>query len=57
MFQLFKKSSPTKKLEKEYRRLLEESYRLSTIDRMKSDLKAAEAQEVLKEIENLKKEA
>ena len=56
MFQLFKKSSPAEKLEKEYRRLLEESYRLSTIDRMKSDLKAAEAQEILKEIENLKKE-
>ena len=41
------------KLEKKYKQLLEESYRLSTTDRQKSDLKAAEAEEVRKELDAL----
>lgn len=52
MFGLFK--SKKQKLEDTYKKLLEESYKLSTIDRAKSDLKAAEAAEVLKKIESLK---
>jgi hypothetical protein len=39
------------KLEKKYQKLLEESYKLSHVDRKKSDLKAAEAEELRKEID------
>ena len=49
---LFKKD-PRKKLEKEYRALMEEAYKLYTIDRRKSDLKRAEAEEILKKIEEI----
>lgn len=53
MFGLFGKSDPKAKLEKKYRKLLEESHRLSTTNRAQSDKVAAEADEVLKEIEKL----
>ncbi|MCA1751980.1 MAG: Lacal_2735 family protein [Cryomorphaceae bacterium] len=53
MFGLFGKSDPKEKLEKKYRKLLEESHRLSTTNRAQSDRVAAEAEEVLKEIEKL----
>jgi hypothetical protein len=53
MLSLFKKKSPSAKLEKKYRKLLEESYKLSTINRMESDKKRAEAERVLEEIEKL----
>ncbi|MEN0110137.1 MAG: Lacal_2735 family protein [Planctomycetota bacterium] len=49
MFGLFQ--DPKAKLEKRYAKLLEESHRLSTIDREASDRKAAEADEVLRQIE------
>jgi hypothetical protein len=55
MFGLFKKKDPIAELQKKYEKLLQESYQLSHQDRKKSDLKAAEADAVLKEIENLKK--
>ena len=51
MFGLFKKKSPVEKLQDEYKKLMEESYRLSTTDRKASDLKRAEADKVLKQIE------
>ena len=41
------------KLEKKYQQLLDEAYRLSHVDRKKSDLKTAEAEDVRKEIESL----
>lgn len=47
------KSNPKAKLEKQYKKLLEESYRLSTTDRAKSDKVRAEAEEVIKQIEEL----
>lgn len=53
MFNLFKKKTKREKLERKYRSLLEESHRLSTIDRKASDLKQAEAAQVLKEMELL----
>jgi DnaJ-domain-containing protein 1 len=53
MFGLFKKKSPKEKLQAEYRKLLEESHRLSTINRAESDKMAAKADEVLKKIEAL----
>jgi len=40
-----------KKLEAKYKKLSEEAYRLSTVDRTKSDAKTAKAEEVLKQIE------
>ena len=42
-----------KKLEKKYRKLLDESYRLSHVDRKASDLKAAEADEIRKQLDAL----
>lgn len=57
MFGLFGKNDPKAKLEKKYKKLLEESHRLSRTDRAKSDMVRAEAEEVLKEIENLENES
>lgn len=56
MFGLFKKKSPKDKLQQEYRKLLEEAHRLSTINRAESDKTAAKADEVLKKIEALDNE-
>ncbi len=53
MFNLFK--TPRQKLEKKYQQLLEEAFRLSHVDRKKSDLKAAEAEEIRKQLELLDK--
>ncbi len=56
MFSLFKKKSKIEVLDKQYQRLLKESYELSTTDRKASDKKAAEANLILKEIEQLEAE-
>ncbi|MEM1303555.1 MAG: Lacal_2735 family protein [Planctomycetota bacterium] len=56
MFGLFASKTKKQQLEEKYSKLLAESHRLSTIDRMKSDLKAAEADAVLKEIDALGEE-
>lgn len=53
MFGLFKKKSPSEVLQKKYSQLMEEAHRLSKTDRSASDAKVAEANEILKEIENL----
>ena len=53
MFGLFK--NPKAKLEQKYQKLLQEAFRLSHIDRKKSDLKTAEAEEVRKAIDELEK--
>jgi hypothetical protein len=53
MFGLFKKKSQKEQLEEAYEKLLKESYKLSTINRTASDAKAAEADAILKKIENL----
>ena len=53
MFGIFKKKSKTEVLEKKYDNLLNEAYKLSTINRKASDEKTAEADLVLKEIEKL----
>lgn len=55
MFGLFKKKNPIEKLQVKYKELLKESYELSTSNRKLSDAKVAEAEEVLKQIEELKK--
>ena len=45
------------KLEAKYKKLLEESYQLSTVDRTKSDLKAAEADNVRLQLDALENES
>jgi hypothetical protein len=56
MFGLFKKKSPLEKLEIKYQELLKEAYKLSTSNRSQSDAKTFEANEVLKQIDLLKKQ-
>ena len=53
MFGLFKKKDPREELEKRYKELLAESYRLSTVDRKASDLKRAEAEELIDAMDKL----
>ncbi|NJL75363.1 MAG: Lacal_2735 family protein [Saprospiraceae bacterium] len=54
MFGLFKKKTKRELLQKKYEQLLEESYKLSHTDRKASDLKRAEAEEILNEMEKMK---
>lgn len=54
MFGLFNKKSKVEKLQLKYKKLLEEAHRLSTTNRSASDEKTFEANEVLKEIEQIK---
>jgi len=53
---MFWKKSPIQKLQKQYDKLTEEAFRLSKTDRTKSDEKYAEADVVMKEIEQLQRE-
>ena len=53
MFGLFKKKTEKEKLEERYKKLMKQSYELSTKNRTQSDQKAAEADAVLKQIEAL----
>lgn len=53
MFGFFKKKSEKEKLEEQYKKLMEESYRLSHVDREASAKKNGEAEEVLKKLEQL----
>ncbi|RPD90748.1 Lacal_2735 family protein [Aureibaculum marinum] len=55
MFNLFKKKSEIEKLNDKYKKLLEESHKLSTTNRKESDSKYAEADEILRKIETLNK--
>lgn len=50
MIKLFKRKSEKEKLQKKYHRLLAEAHKLSTVDRMASDQKKAEAEEISKKI-------
>lgn len=51
MFGFFGSGNKLKRLEKQYRKLLEESHALSSVNRARSDMKRAEAEEVLKKID------
>ena len=55
MLNLFKRKTPREKLEAEYRKLLEEAHRLSTMNRAASDQKRAEAEAVLARMDQLQK--
>ena len=54
MFGLFKKETEVEKLTRQYKSLLEESYKLSHHNRAASDQKAVEAEELMAKIEALK---
>ena len=51
---LFKRKSKKEKLEKKYQKKLEEVYKMSTINRSKSDALTYEAEQILRELENEK---
>lgn len=53
MFGLFKKKNHKERLESQYRKLLKDSYTLSTTNRKASDQKRAEAEKLLRQIEAL----
>ena len=55
MLNLFKRKTPREKHEAEYRKLLEEAHRLSTMNRAASDQKHAEAEAVLARMDQLPK--
>ncbi|KRP28509.1 Lacal_2735 family protein [Polaribacter sp.] len=50
MFGLFKKKSEVEKLQDKYKKLMEEAYKLQSINRGQSDQKYLEADNILKEI-------
>lgn len=53
MFRFFKKKSEKEKMEDRYDALIKKSYELSHVDRAASDKLAAEAAELLLQIESL----
>lgn len=53
MFGLFKKKTEKQVLEEKYRKLLEKSHRLSTVNRRQADEALAQAEEVAKEMAKL----
>lgn len=55
MFGLFKKKSPIDKLNEQYSQLMAEAHKLSASNRRLADEKMAEAEEVLKKMDELKK--
>lgn len=55
MLGLFKKKSEVDKLQEQYKNLIKQAFELSKSNRTKSDEKTAEAEEILKQIDALKK--
>jgi len=53
MFGLFKKKNEKEKLQEAYKKLMKEAYDLSASNRSASDNKYAEADVIMKKIENL----
>ncbi|MCB0400015.1 MAG: Lacal_2735 family protein [Winogradskyella sp.] len=54
MFGLFKKNTEKEKLQKQYEKLMAEWHKLSTTNRAASDIKYAEAQKILDQLDALK---
>ena len=54
MFSFFRKKSELERLTEEYQAMLEQSFKLSTVDRKASDLKRAEAEALIPRIDELK---
>lgn len=55
MFGLFKKKSKIEKLQDEYKKLKEKAYSLSKTDRSASDKLTAQAEEILDQIDEIRK--
>ncbi|MCP4522105.1 MAG: Lacal_2735 family protein [Cytophagales bacterium] len=55
MFGFFKKKSQVEVLQEKYQKLMQESHKLSTVDRAAADAKYAEAEKVAEQIQELKK--
>jgi hypothetical protein len=53
MFGIFKKKSEIEVLQQKYEKLMEEAYKLSTVNRAESDKKVGEADLIHKQIEAL----
>lgn len=53
MFNLFKKKSEIEKLQDSYKKVMEEAYKLQSVNRTDSDQKYFEADEILKKIETI----
>ena len=53
MFGIFKKKSEKDKLQESYKKVMEEAYKLQSINRTDSDKKYLEADNILKKIESL----
>ena len=53
MFGLFKSKSELDKLNEQYKKLLAEYHKLSTVDRKKADDKMAEAEEIAKKMDEI----
>ena len=53
MFNLFKKKNEVEKLQDAYKKIMEETYKLQSINRTNSDQKYLEADNILKKIETL----
>ncbi len=53
MFGLFKKKTELEKLQDNYKKLMEEAYKLQSVNRSDSDQKYLEADNLLKKIEAL----
>jgi hypothetical protein len=53
MFGIFKKKTERQRLNERYRKLMKESHQLSLSDRIKSDQKFAEAQELLYQLDTI----
>ena len=54
MFKWFKKKSEEEKLHDAYQKLMKEAFDLSKVDRIASDAKYAEAEEIQKKLAKLK---
>ncbi|SDG87684.1 Lacal_2735 family protein [Psychroflexus sediminis] len=54
MFGLFKKKTDLEKLEDQYKKLHKDAFELSKVNRQKSDAKLKEANDISKQIEELK---
>ena len=54
MFGIFKKKSEADKLQEKYKKVMEEAYKLQSINRTDSDSKYKEADDILKKIDALK---
>jgi hypothetical protein len=56
-FNMFGSANSKEKLQEQYNKLMQESFDLSTVNRKKSDLKRAEAEEIGRQLDELEKQA